>query len=119
MDACSLAGVSAGFAFCVVRRPVQRDATPSVPSAARQFESNSVPGRSRRMAEVTNKPTVSATQNAQQATTTTQQKKKAPGLSFKRYFSKAGISPYDEIEWERRTASITDSKGNSIFEQKD
>ncbi len=41
------------------------------------------------------------------------------GLTFKRSFSTAGVSPYDEVQWERRTASITDSKGNSIFEQKD
>jgi ribonucleoside-diphosphate reductase alpha chain len=41
------------------------------------------------------------------------------GLSFVRRFSKAGISPYDELEWERRTASITDTRGNTIFEQKD
>jgi ribonucleoside-diphosphate reductase alpha chain len=41
------------------------------------------------------------------------------GLVFARRFSTPGISPYDEIDWERRTASITDTKGNSIFEQKD
>ena len=41
------------------------------------------------------------------------------GLTFARRFSTAGVSPYDEVQWERRTASITDSKGNSIFEQKD
>jgi ribonucleoside-diphosphate reductase alpha chain len=45
--------------------------------------------------------------------------KKAPGLSFRRFFTKPGVSPYDEIEWEKRTALITDAKGNSIFEQKD
>ncbi|HEY1767972.1 MAG TPA: vitamin B12-dependent ribonucleotide reductase [Terracidiphilus sp.] len=41
------------------------------------------------------------------------------GLVFVRRFSKPGVSPYDEVQWERRTASITDTKGNSIFEQKD
>jgi ribonucleoside-diphosphate reductase alpha chain len=41
------------------------------------------------------------------------------GLSFTRRFSTEGVSPYDEVEWERRTASITDTKGNTIFEQKD
>jgi ribonucleoside-diphosphate reductase alpha chain len=41
------------------------------------------------------------------------------GLTFTRRFSKAGLSPYDEVQWERRTASITDSGGKSIFEQKD
>jgi ribonucleoside-diphosphate reductase alpha chain len=38
---------------------------------------------------------------------------------FNRRFSKEGVSPYDELQWEKRTASITDTKGNSIFEQKD
>jgi ribonucleoside-diphosphate reductase alpha chain len=41
------------------------------------------------------------------------------GLMFSRRFSKEGISPYDELQWEKRTASITDTKGNTIFEQKD
>ncbi len=49
----------------------------------------------------------------------TTQKKKAPGLTFKRYFTKAGVSPYDELEWELRLAQITDSQGGIIFEQKD
>ena len=40
------------------------------------------------------------------------------GLVFPRRFSTQGISPYDEIQWEQRTASITDTKGNTIFEQK-
>jgi ribonucleoside-diphosphate reductase alpha chain len=41
------------------------------------------------------------------------------GLTFSRRFSTAGVSPYDEVQWELRTASITDNKGNTIFEQKD
>ena len=41
------------------------------------------------------------------------------GLTFSRRFSREGVSPYDEVQWERRTASITDTKGNTIFEQKD
>jgi ribonucleoside-diphosphate reductase alpha chain len=41
------------------------------------------------------------------------------GLTFSRRFSKEGVSPYDELQWEKRTASITDTKGNTIFEQKD
>ncbi len=45
--------------------------------------------------------------------------KKAPGLSFRRLFTKLGISPYDEVEWELRLAQITDAKANVIFEQKD
>src|ERR1700757_4743131 len=46
-------------------------------------------------------------------------KKKAPGLSFRRFFTKPGVSPYDELEWELRLAQITDAQGNVIFEQKD
>jgi len=42
-----------------------------------------------------------------------------PGLTFKRFFTKAGVSPYDELEWELRTAQITDAQGGVIFEQKD
>src|SRR6202140_3017206 len=46
-------------------------------------------------------------------------KKTAPGLSFRRFFTKTGVSPYDELEWDLRLAQITDAKGNVIFEQKD
>jgi ribonucleoside-diphosphate reductase alpha chain len=53
------------------------------------------------------------------AAPSTPAKKKAPGLSFHRLFSKPGVSPYDEVEWELRTAQITDAHGNVIFEQKD
>src|ERR1700722_13210015 len=45
-------------------------------------------------------------------------KKKAPGLAFRRLFTKPGVSPYDDVEWELRTAQITDSQGGMIFEQK-
>jgi ribonucleoside-diphosphate reductase alpha chain len=46
-------------------------------------------------------------------------RKKYPGLTFRRRFTKAGVNPYETVEWELRTASITDAKGNTIFEQKD
>ena len=46
-------------------------------------------------------------------------KRKAPGLSFHRFFTKPGISPYDEVEWDLSTAQITDAQGTVIFEQKD
>jgi ribonucleoside-diphosphate reductase alpha chain len=44
---------------------------------------------------------------------------KKTGLTFRRLFTKPGVSPYDEIEWELRTAAITDAQGNVIFEQKE
>src|SRR5229473_2544515 len=49
----------------------------------------------------------------------TASKKTAPGLSFRRLFTKPGVSPYDELEWDLRLAQITDAQGNVIFEQKD
>jgi ribonucleoside-diphosphate reductase alpha chain len=45
-------------------------------------------------------------------------KKTAPGLSIRRLFTKPGVSPYDEVEWDLRLAQITDAQGNVIFEQK-
>src|SRR5205807_1262277 len=62
--------------------------------------------------KTTNAPTVATPQ-----TTTT--KKRAPGLTFRQRFTKPGDSPYDEVEWERRLAQITDAQGTVIFEQKD
>lgn len=41
------------------------------------------------------------------------------GLSFKRFFTKDGVHPFDEVEWEQRTASITNERGETVFEQKD
>ena len=46
------------------------------------------------------------------------QHKSAPGLHFSRHFTHPGVSPYDEVTWERRDAVIQDYKGNTIFEQK-
>ena len=43
---------------------------------------------------------------------------KPRGLSFARYFTTPGVSPYDQIAWELRDAVIQDWKGNIIFEQK-
>ena len=42
----------------------------------------------------------------------------APGLHFERHFTQPGVSPFDEITWERRDAVIQDWKGKLIFEQK-
>ncbi len=53
------------------------------------------------------------------ATPVTANKKVTPGLSFRRFFTKPGVSPYDELEWDLRLAQITDAQGNVIFEQKD
>src|ERR1022692_2647297 len=44
------------------------------------------------------------------------------GIPFPRYFTsklEAGKTPYDEVQWETRTASIGNDKGSVIFEQRD
>jgi len=45
--------------------------------------------------------------------------KKRNGLRFERVFSDATVAPFDQIEWERRTAEITDDGGKVIFKQED
>ncbi|HET7104347.1 MAG TPA: vitamin B12-dependent ribonucleotide reductase [Terracidiphilus sp.] len=57
--------------------------------------------------------------NLQASATTAQVPYRDGGLTFTRRFSNERVSPYDEVQWDRRTASITDSRGNTIFEQKD
>src|SRR5213082_2580263 len=46
-------------------------------------------------------------------------KKKKTGLRFKRVFSDAAVAPFDQVEWERRTAEITDDSAKVIFKQED
>src|SRR5215469_11344633 len=44
------------------------------------------------------------------------------GVPFPRYFTarlEPGKAPYDEVQWETRTASIGNDKGTVIFEQRD
>ena len=69
------------------------------------------------MAEV--KTTTETKTAAPSTTTPVGSKKKALGLTIRRLFTKPGVSPYDEVEWDLRTAQITDAHGNVIFEQKE
>jgi ribonucleoside-diphosphate reductase alpha chain len=49
-------------------------------------------------------------------------KEERTGVSFPRYFAsrlEQGKTPYDEITWELRTATIGNDKGSVIFEQRD
>ncbi len=44
------------------------------------------------------------------------------GVAFPRYFTaklENGKTPYDDVAWETRTASISNDKGSTIFEQRD
>ena len=46
-------------------------------------------------------------------------KKTNTGLQFERVFSDVTLSPFDQIQWEQRTAEITDDSGKVIFKQDD
>ncbi len=39
------------------------------------------------------------------------------GVSVSRYFSTEGVHPFDELEWDKRSAKIADEHGKAIFEQ--
>jgi ribonucleoside-diphosphate reductase alpha chain len=41
------------------------------------------------------------------------------GLNFSRFFTDGKISPFDAVEWEKRTALIGNEKGVTIFRQED
>ena len=78
------------------------------------------------MAEVTEKisadnsaPALSAKGADAHKVPAAQEKRQAPGLAFTRHFTQPGVSPYERLTWERRTAAIIDSNGKVIFEQKD
>jgi len=71
------------------------------------------------MSEVREKASPTTLPAAPPAAAAINDKKKAAGLTFRRFFTKTNVSPYDELEWERRLAQITDAQGNVIFEQKD
>jgi ribonucleoside-diphosphate reductase alpha chain len=58
----------------------------------------------------------------QPRTSANRQKNKAvkrtnTGLHFERVFSDASLAPFDQIQWEERTAEITDDSGKVIFKQ--
>ena len=41
------------------------------------------------------------------------------GLEFPRVFSRAEVDPFDEMEWETRSAVIRNERGDVVFEQRD
>ena len=61
----------------------------------------------------------SGTKQGQKTTRSEPQKpnKKPDGHAVKRFFTKPNESPFDAVDWELRSAKITDEKGNVVFEQ--
>src|SRR5215469_14606859 len=58
-----------------------------------------------------------ALQNDQPVATITTEARSKQGLDFKRHFTDGRVSPFDTVEWERRTAQIGNEKGQVIFRQ--
>ena len=57
--------------------------------------------------------------NNESAETTRSRKAQAsPGLEFPRFFSTAGVDPFDQVEWDLRDAIIGNEKGSVVFEQR-
>jgi ribonucleoside-diphosphate reductase alpha chain len=67
---------------------------PVVPVSSAQSSRQSKPGRGKAQAET-----------------------KPKSLPIERVFSDAKVSPFDQIEWEKRTAEISDDAGKVIFKQ--
>ncbi len=72
------------------------------------------------MADIVTNPAAASAPNAQTSSKPAAGSgKTARGLEFSRHFTKPGVSPFDELTWEKRDAIIQDFKGKIIFEQKD
>ena len=41
------------------------------------------------------------------------------GLTIERYFTSPDVDPFDTVEWELRSATIGNEKGETVFEQND
>ena len=70
------------------------------------------PGESDGPAGIVGTPVVAAEQGAPTFGT-------GPGITLERRWTRPGVHPYDEIEWETRTASIANESGKTVFEQTD
>ena len=64
--------------------------------------------------------TVSSSSTTTEVSETTRSRKAqaSPGLEFPRFFSTAGVDPFDQLEWDLRDAIIGNEKGTVVFEQR-
>src|SRR5215218_11320497 len=62
---------------------------------------------------------VESTSTQAAARTTAPVPANVPGLDYERFFTREGIDPFDEVEWDVRSAVIGNEKGNVVFEQRD
>jgi ribonucleoside-diphosphate reductase alpha chain len=79
------------------------------PGTPANFSAARLPARRQTMAE---------TRMALNANLHTEQtSRRTTGLEFHRRFTDGKVSPFDQVEWERRTAQIANDKGQVIFRQ--
>ncbi|MFO0889449.1 MAG: vitamin B12-dependent ribonucleotide reductase [Isosphaeraceae bacterium] len=73
------------------------------------------------MASVGERATVSSGegQPGTEQETTRDRARKRSGMEVPRVFSSEGVSPFDQIDWDFRTAEIKDERGRAIFQQID
>jgi ribonucleoside-diphosphate reductase alpha chain len=64
-------------------------------------------------------PQVESTSTEALARASAQVPAAVPGLEYERFFTREGIDPFDEVEWDIRSAVIGNEKGNVVFEQRD
>src|SRR5688572_2197099 len=83
-----------------------REAAPS----GQQVTSASVESRTKKQTE---------TRSDSKTDRATDQEHALAGLEFPRYFTLPGVDPFDEVEWEVRSAVIGNEKGKVVFEQRD
>jgi len=68
------------------------------------------------------KVTAELTETAQESTSPARQAGTRRGIKFNRHFTtrlEPGKTPYDEVQWETRNATIGNHKGAVVFEQRD
>src|SRR5579875_1856204 len=46
-------------------------------------------------------------------------RKRAPGIALERFFTRPGVDPMSQVEWELRSAIISGEDGRVVFEQRD
>jgi ribonucleoside-diphosphate reductase alpha chain len=64
-------------------------------------------------------PQVESTSTQTTARTAAPVPASVPGLEYERFFTREGVDPFDEVEWDIRSAVIGNEKGNVVFEQRD
>ncbi|HVT43542.1 MAG TPA: vitamin B12-dependent ribonucleotide reductase [Thermoanaerobaculia bacterium] len=62
---------------------------------------------------------ISDRQRAERVRNRSKKPTKTGGVEFPRYFTRPGIDVYDTVEWDLRSAVITNEKGDVVFEQRD